>query len=347
MIVAIIPAHNEAQIIQGTIASLLHQTHSPDRILVVSDNSTDNTVEIARAAGADVMESVDNTHRKAGALNQALEVVAAMNPRHVMVMDADTQLAPRFIEIALERLRDPKMGAVGAVFGGVDPEGYLQYMQRLEWARYAEQIERTDQTFVLSGTAALIRWDAMEAVKDHFGRYYDLGSITEDMRLTQDLKTVGYRLCSPVECESTTEMMPSVKLLFLQRRRWYLGALQKVTAYGFTRVSAPYWRQQLMLCLSVGLMSLYLTLTALSLVFGWFALNPFWLAVGAVFAVERTVTVWKLGWKARFTAVLVFPELIYALILQSAFVAAVHQHLTGQTGSWHHVEVEEGTPVNV
>ena len=51
MIVAIIPAHNEGQSIQGTIASLLHQPHSPDRILVVSDNSTDNTVEIARAAG--------------------------------------------------------------------------------------------------------------------------------------------------------------------------------------------------------------------------------------------------------------------------------------------------------
>lgn len=170
----IVPAHNEAQSIQATIESLLRQTHSPDRILVVSDNSTDTTVETARAAGADVMESVNDTHRKAGALNQALEVEAALAAHHVMVMDADTQLAPRFIEIALDRLRDPKMGAVGAVFGGVDAKSYLQYMQRLEWARYAEQIERTDQTFVLSGTAALIRWGAMEAVKEHFGRYYDL-----------------------------------------------------------------------------------------------------------------------------------------------------------------------------
>lgn len=345
MIVAIIPAHNEAQSIGRTITSLLRQTHPPDRILVVSDNSTDSTVEVARTAGADVMESVNNTHRKAGALNQALDVVGTWFPQHVMVMDADTELTPRFVEIALQRLRDPKMGAVGAVFGGVNPHGYLQYMQRLEWARYAEEIERTDRTFVLSGTAALIRWKAMEAVKAHFGHYYHLDSITEDMRLTLDLKTVGYRLCSPVECESTTEMMPSVKLLFLQRRRWYLGALQNVTAYGMTRVSAPYWRQQLMLGLSVTMMTLYLSLTFLSVAFGWIALSPFWLAVGAIFAVERTVTVWKLGWKARITAVLVFPELFYALILQAAFVAAVHQHITGQSGSWHHVE--EGTAANV
>lgn len=336
-IIALIPAHNEAAKVGLSIGSLRGQTRPPERILVISDNSTDSTVEVAQATGADVIESVDNAARKAGALNQALAGLELSEHDFVLVMDADTELSPAFIERALDDLRDTSVGAVGAVFDGVQPQGYLQYMQRLEWSRYAESIERTKRTFVLSGTAALIRWQAMKDVHRIFGRYYEEKSITEDMRLTMDLKMAGWRLTSPVDCHATTEMMPNVLWLFRQRRRWYFGALQNVTAYGLTSVSIPYWRQQMMLSLSVLLMSLFLLLTAMSVAFGWFVLNPFWMAIGLIFAIERVVTIWKAGWKARLTAALVIPELIFALILQTAFIAAVHQHLMRQTGSWHHL----------
>ncbi|WP_368833790.1 glycosyltransferase family 2 protein [Kocuria arenosa] len=338
IITALIPAHNEAANVGLSIGSLHGQTRPPDRIIVISDNSTDSTVEVARGAGADVMESVGNTARKAGALNQALAGLELSSHDFVLVMDADTQLSPTFIERALVDFRDSTVGAVGAVFDGVQPQGYLQYMQRLEWARYAESIDRTRRTFVLSGTAALIRWQAIGDVHQIFGRYYEERSITEDMRMTMDLKIAGWRLTSPVDCQATTEMMPTVLWLFRQRRRWYLGALQNVTAYGLTSVSMPYWRQQMMLSISVALMTLFLVLTALSVALGWFVLNPFWMAIGVVFAVERVVTIWSAGWRARLTAALVLPELVFALILQSAFVAAFHQHLTRQTGSWHHLE---------
>lgn len=342
MIIAIIPAHNEGPSVGRTIASIQQQTRPPEQILVVSDNSTDDTVEVARAAGALVMETVDNSHRKAGALNQGLATLNLTADDLVLVMDADTELSPGFIDRCLAELRNPEVGAVGAVFGGMEPHGYLEYMQYMEWSRYAEQLDRTKKTFVLSGTAAVIRWNALQDVRRIFGRFYDENSITEDMRMTLDLKTAGWRLSSPLDCRSTTEMMPTTKLLFLQRRRWYLGALQNVTSYGFTKVSLPYWRQQLMLSLSVFLMFLYVSLTLISLVFGWFVINPFWLAIGGVFALERVVTIWPEGWKARIIAALVIPELVYAVILQVSFVAAVHQHLTGQIGSWHHIDpIEE------
>ena len=38
----------------------------------MSDNSSDTTVELASKAGAEVWETAGNTHKKAGALNQAL-----------------------------------------------------------------------------------------------------------------------------------------------------------------------------------------------------------------------------------------------------------------------------------
>ena len=64
--------------------------------MVVADNCTDRTEDVARAGGAEVFRTVDNTHKKAGALNQ---VLAGLLPGLddddlVLVMDADSLLDP-------------------------------------------------------------------------------------------------------------------------------------------------------------------------------------------------------------------------------------------------------------
>ena len=46
MITVIIPAHNEQASLPDTVASVHAQTTPVDRILVVSDNSTDDTVAV-------------------------------------------------------------------------------------------------------------------------------------------------------------------------------------------------------------------------------------------------------------------------------------------------------------
>ena len=52
---AVIPAHNEARSIAATIRSLRRQSRVPDRVLVVCDNCTDDTADIALLNGAEVM----------------------------------------------------------------------------------------------------------------------------------------------------------------------------------------------------------------------------------------------------------------------------------------------------
>jgi len=71
-VIALVPAHNEADWIERVVANLLTQTCPPDRVVVISDNSTDTTARLARQAGAEAWESEDNRNKKAGALNQAL-----------------------------------------------------------------------------------------------------------------------------------------------------------------------------------------------------------------------------------------------------------------------------------
>ena len=46
---ALVPAHNEALTIAATLQSLWSQTRPPDRVVVVADNCTDDTAELARA----------------------------------------------------------------------------------------------------------------------------------------------------------------------------------------------------------------------------------------------------------------------------------------------------------
>ena len=77
-ITVLIPAHNEEKIICQTINSVFNQTRKPNQVIVISDNSSDNTVkfsyEMKEIYGEKLLiyETVNNKTKKAGALNQVL-----------------------------------------------------------------------------------------------------------------------------------------------------------------------------------------------------------------------------------------------------------------------------------
>ena len=49
----VIPAHNEAQFLGETLSSLVAQTHKPKQLVIVNDNSTDQTLSIAETFSKD------------------------------------------------------------------------------------------------------------------------------------------------------------------------------------------------------------------------------------------------------------------------------------------------------
>ena len=53
----LVPAHNEADLVERCVASLRNQDHPRDRfqILVIADNCSDDTRVLAQAAGAEVL----------------------------------------------------------------------------------------------------------------------------------------------------------------------------------------------------------------------------------------------------------------------------------------------------
>lgn len=73
-VIALVPAHNEAERISATVHAVL-SVATIDRVLVIDDASSDNTAELARAAGAEVFR-LDENLGKGGALQAGLGKVA-------------------------------------------------------------------------------------------------------------------------------------------------------------------------------------------------------------------------------------------------------------------------------
>jgi cellulose synthase/poly-beta-1,6-N-acetylglucosamine synthase-like glycosyltransferase len=92
-IVILVPAHNESSGLLPTLTDIAPQLHIGDRLLVVADNCSDDTAEVARAAGAEVVKRTDPLRVGKGyALDFGLRHLQGSVPEVVIVVDADCRL---------------------------------------------------------------------------------------------------------------------------------------------------------------------------------------------------------------------------------------------------------------
>ena len=273
-------------------------------------------------------------------------------------MDADTRLDDGFLEAAVARLTgDRALMAIGGLFYGDEGAGLLGQFQRNEYLRYAREVtRRRGRVFVLTGTASIFRPEALRTVRESrgsalpgtHGDVYDTAALTEDNELTIALKSLGALMISPGQCTVVTEVMPTWKALWAQRLRWQRGALENLGAYGVTPKTFTYWAQQLGIGYGVIALMSYLVLILLMVVsmdtWVWF---PFWLGVGLLFMVERLITAWRGGWRARVMSATLFPELFYAAFLDVVYVKGIIDIFLGRRASWKHVHVGADNAVTV
>lgn len=352
-VTVLIPAHNEEELVGATIDSLMTQNRKPERVIVIADNCTDRTIEIAQERGVEVYETINNTEKKAGALNQVLaQLLPGMGENDtVMIMDADTTLRQGFIKAAVHHfVQDRGLSAIGGLFYGDGTKGLLAQIQRNEYTRYSREINRRKgRVFVLTGTASIFRARALRTVAEERGhllpgtkgQVYDTHALTEDNELTIALKTLGALMMSPKECMVETELMPTLVTLWRQRLRWQRGAMENIATYGITSTTARYWSQQLGLAYSVFALWTYFLLIFLQVVSAdiwvWY---PFWLIMALVFIAEKVWTVRKGGWKGMLLASFLIPELLYDTYLDIIFVKGVFDMIFHKKANWGH-EINE------
>jgi len=110
----IIPAYNEAGRVASTIAGIRKFTDAD--VIVVSDGSTDNTVNEASEAGATIVELPFNLGYGA-ALQTGFKYALEMGYRFAVQMDADGQHDPSAIQSLIEPvLRDEVDVTIGSRF---------------------------------------------------------------------------------------------------------------------------------------------------------------------------------------------------------------------------------------
>jgi len=94
MVTAIIPSWNRAALLAQALDSLRRQTRAPEEIIVVDNGSSDNSVDIARAAGARVIEMGSNAGF-ARAVNAGIE---AASGEFIAIVNNDVELDPGWLE---------------------------------------------------------------------------------------------------------------------------------------------------------------------------------------------------------------------------------------------------------
>jgi len=327
--VVAVPAHNEEGQIAATIESLLSQTQRPDEVVVICDNCSDATADIAGRYPVRLLHTSGNSHKKAGALNQALDLVLPQLQPHdaVLVMDADSSLDAAFVETAMKRLDRGDVGAVGGTFTGQPGGGWVGMFQRNEYARYARDVGRLKgKVLVLTGTATVFRVSVLLEVLEARAngrlpggarQIYDTRVLTEDNELTLGLLHLGHRIISPQGCRLTTEVMPTWRALAQQRLRWKRGALENLNDYGWTPITRRYWGRQALSLMGVIVTFVYLSTIAWSLLAGGgLHLHPLWLVVTGIFIVERVVTVRSRGAVQMLLASVLVVEMVFDVFLQ-------------------------------
>ena len=199
-VVPLVPAHNEEEQIAATIESLLAQT-MPVQVVISADNCTDRTVEIASFyQGVIVAETVDNTGKRAGALNQAWDRYAR-HAHFVFTMDADTTIPPDCIQRLSEGIGDH--GGVG-VWPGLKANTSTSLMHRLLYRMVrleygaVERLHRRRMGTVenIAGMGGLYRGDALLQVAEVQGFPWNAKAIAEDLRLTILLRQAGWSVAA-------------------------------------------------------------------------------------------------------------------------------------------------------
>jgi cellulose synthase/poly-beta-1,6-N-acetylglucosamine synthase-like glycosyltransferase len=117
----LIPAYNEARVIARKIENSLALDYPADQmeIVIVSDGSTDSTVDVVRAVGGVRVLALAKNGGKVAALNAALP---ELRGEIIVFSDASAMLAPDALRRLVENFADPAVGAACGRYTVVKPD---------------------------------------------------------------------------------------------------------------------------------------------------------------------------------------------------------------------------------
>ncbi len=224
-----IPAHNEAEVIEKTIENISKIEYPRYEIIVIDDRSTDNTAKVLEQACHKYanLKYFSRTKEafpgKSAVLNDALKIAKG---EAILVFDADARVKPDFLKELIPALEPKQIGAVQARKVIINREqNFLTRCQDNEMAvdtHFQVGRDAVKGAVELRGNGELIKRIALEDVGG-----WNINTIVDDLDLSTRLQIKGWdvRFC-PEVCVYE-EGVPSYIPLLKQRRRWIEGSIRR------------------------------------------------------------------------------------------------------------------------
>ena len=231
---AIIPAHNEEEVVGNLVESLKKQDYPRELydIYVIADNCTDSTANIARNAGAIVYERFDATKKTKGYalqwfLQQKIEEDAPYDA--LCIFDADNIVDKNFLkemnkklcqgEEVVQGYRDIKNPTDNWITAGYAI--FYWMMHRLyHLARYNLGLSP-----LLNGTGFMVKFDTIKP------EGWNTQTLTEDIEFSLKHIIKGKKLGWATDAIVYDEQPLGFKQSWIQRTRWTVGHMQCIKCY--------------------------------------------------------------------------------------------------------------------
>ena len=237
----IIPARNEEFVIEDTLRSILKADYKKDgkhnfEILVMDDNSSDRTLEIAQKMEKEFPGVVRAVHRGPEEAGKGKSLVLndgfhKSKGEIIAVFDADTDISPDFFKNSIPMMSDPKVGGLqGRVRLYNKDVNLLTALQEDEFAIIAHLYQLGKELIggltALGGNGQLVKRKALEDVDG-----WNWLSPTEDLDLTFRILFKGWDVRYAPDAVLWQEGVEGVYPFLRQRTRWAEGFLKCIFDY--------------------------------------------------------------------------------------------------------------------
>jgi cellulose synthase/poly-beta-1,6-N-acetylglucosamine synthase-like glycosyltransferase len=235
-VAVLMPAHNEEAGLEATLNNVMPQLGVRDRVVVVADNCSDRTAEIARLLGAEVVDRTNLVDRGKGhALAHGIDYLRSNPPDSVIVVDADCVISSGGLKAMKDQILSTQ-GPVQMLNIMCAPVGSESRFAVAEFSWCIKNhirplgLSRLGLPCQLMGTGMGFPWAIAQDA--HFAS----SNIVEDLELGIRLATEGKApqfftgACVVSRFPLTDEGQIS------QRRRWENGSLSMMLRHGWRTV---------------------------------------------------------------------------------------------------------------
>ena len=196
----IIPAHNEANFLASALESVVNQSLLPKKVIVVNDNSTDNTEKIIDDYTSDY-PFIQKRNRRSSEIHMpgskviqtfsyGLEVLDDEFD-FIVKLDADIILPPDYFEqIARIFLEQPKVGIAGGIAYEQDADGEWKrnHPMNIDHVRGAFKSYSKSCFKAIGGLKAAMGWDTVDEL---LTAYHGYSTFTNEALKVKHLRPIG------------------------------------------------------------------------------------------------------------------------------------------------------------